>query len=141
MQQMLVTLPESFQLAMVMFEGFGTMVVGECNSGLRGSAEKRRRRRSKGPVGNCKGYVACLALGWEKAGAAGVGATAAGCRYSQGSAIGAGQGKARQGGAGQMATGYGKVAGRQAEGERALVCLYTARLCCPVTGALANNVG
>jgi hypothetical protein len=112
MQQMLVTLPESFQLAMVMFEGFETMVVGECNSGLRGSAEKIGRRLSKGPVG-CKGYVACLALGWDEAGA-GVGATAAGTHRAQQSK----QAGAGQGGAGQMATGYGKVAGWQAEGER-----------------------
>jgi hypothetical protein len=95
---MLVTLPDSFQLAMVVFEGY-EMVVGEWNSGFRDSAGRRRRRLSKGPVGDCKGYVACLALGWEKAGA-GVGATAAGTHKAR-SAIEAGQGKSRGAGRGR----------------------------------------
>jgi hypothetical protein len=75
--------------------------VRECD---RGSTERRRRR----PSSSCKGYVACLALGWEGA-RADVGATLQ--VLLQGSAIEVKQGKAGQ-------TGYGKVAGWQAEGER-----------------------
>jgi hypothetical protein len=135
MQQMLVTLPESFQLAMVIVE----VVLEECNSCLRGSAEKRRRRRSKGTSRLLQKVMlrAWHLVGRRQERVSAPRLQAAGTHKAQQSE----QGRGRQGGAGQMATGYGKVAGRQAEGERALVCLYTARLCCPVTGALANNVG
>jgi hypothetical protein len=110
MQQMLATLPDSFQLAMVVFGGY-EMVVGECNSGFRGSAGRRRRRLSKGPVGDCKGYVALRA--WRLVGRRQERVSAPRLQVLTRLAQQSKQGKASQEGRGgaERLTGYGKAAG------------------------------